>query len=257
MAGHSADCFGDCPDQHKMKSAKSMSRKGIKSINRIVVVIPAYNEGKAVGKVVKDLCRHGYSDVVVVDDGSRDNTSVIAENAGAMVLRHVINRGQGAGLNTGIQYALEIGADAIITFDADGQHRVQDIKALLRPLRSGKADVVLGSRFMGRSKVPLLKAMALKAGALFNWIVYGIRLSDAHNGLRALSRKAAMRIEITADKMEHASEILDEIRKKELRFVEVPVRIKYTDYSMQKGQGPWRFIPLGFRIILRKLIKII
>ena len=224
---------------------------------KVFVVIPAYNEEKAIAKVVGELKKKGYNNVVVVDDGSRDGTGKAAERAGADVLRHIVNRGQGAGLSTGIKHALRQGADVVVTFDADGQHRVEDIRRIIQPLKTGKYDIVLGSRFLGKSKVPLGKRMALKAGAFFNWMVYGILLSDAHNGLRAMTRKAALKIEITADKMEHASEILDEIRKKRLRFTEVPVRIKYTHYSLKKGQGAWKFIPLGFRIMIRKIIRLI
>ncbi|MBU1976189.1 MAG: glycosyltransferase family 2 protein, partial [Nanoarchaeota archaeon] len=165
---------------------------------------------------------------------------------------------QGAALRTGIEYAVKQHAKVIVTFDADGQHRVEDIKKIIRPVIMGQVDVTLGSRFLSKgSNTPPLKALALKAGAVFNWMMYGVRLTDAHNGFRALSLKAAKLIDITADKMEHASEILDEIRKKDLSYMEVPVKIRYTDYSMGKGQGWIRFIPLGFRIIIRKIMKIL
>lgn len=225
---------------------------------KIVIVIPAYNEEKSIGKVVRDLKKGGYHDIVVVDDGSRDRTSEIAKNKGAIVLRHVINRGQGAALKTGIDAALDEDADVIVTFDADGQHQVSDINALVTPVEKGKCDISLGSRFLHKkSNTPFLKIIALKAGAVFNWIFYGVRLTDAHNGFRVLSRKAAVCMDITADKMEHASEILDEIKKNNLKYIEVPVTIKYTDYSLGKGQSAWKSIPLGFKLMFRKIVKLL
>ncbi|MFH1917266.1 MAG: glycosyltransferase family 2 protein [Nanoarchaeota archaeon] len=224
----------------------------------VAIVIPAYNEERSIGAVVKGLRQKGYCDIIVVDDGSKDKTGRIAERAGALVLRHVINRGQGAALKTGIDYAVHVGANVIVTFDADGQHRVEDIPAMIAPVKKGLCDVTLGSRFLKKkSNVPFLKRLVLKGGILFNWLIYGVCLSDAHNGFRALSKKAAERIDITADKMEHASEILEELKKKHLKYREVPVTIRYTDYSLKKGQGPLRSIPLGFRMILRKFMRML
>lgn len=224
---------------------------------KVYIVIPAYNEGHAIGKVVKDLRRGGYPHIIVVDDGSRDRTQILAKAHGARTIRHIINRGQGAALKTGIDAALKEGADVIVTFDADGQHRVEDIPAMVAPVVSGKVEMTLGSRFLDkRNDVPFMKKLALKAGALFNWFVYGIRLSDAHNGFRAIARSAAARMDISADKMEHASEILDEIRRKGISYREVPVVIHYTNYSLQKGQSFWKSIPLGFKIIMRKIVRI-
>jgi len=226
--------------------------------NKIVIVIPAYNEEHSIARVVKGLKKGGYQHIIVVDDGSKDTTFQVAKAAGAKTIRHIINRGQGAALKTGIDAALKDGADIVVTFDADGQHRVEDIPAMIGPVVQKKVDMTLGSRFLKKgSNVPAMKKMALKAGAVFNWMVYGIKLSDAHNGFRALSRRAAQKMDITADKMEHASEILDEIRKKNISYKEVPVIITYTDYSMRKGQSPWKSIPLGFKMIFRKIVRIL
>lgn len=224
--------------------------------DNIYIIIPAYNEEKSISKVILNLQSKGYHNIVVVDDGSKDKTGYNATQAGATVLRHIINRGQGASLRTGIEYAVLEKAQAIVTFDADGQHMAEDIKKMVTPILQDQCDITLGSRFLRKgSNVPLLKVIALKAGILFNWLVYGVRLTDAHNGFRALSLSAAKKIEITADKMEHASEILDEIRRKNLTYIEIPVTIRYTQYSMQKGQGPLKLIPLGFKMLFRKIIK--
>jgi glycosyltransferase involved in cell wall biosynthesis len=218
------------------------------------IVIPAYNEEKSIAKVIKDLKKGGYNDIVVVDDGSKDNTYSAAEKAGADVLRHFINRGQGAALKTGVDYALMQRADMIVTFDADGQHLVSEIKRMTQPIVKGEVDVTLGSRFLdGKTKLPLKKRMVLKGAVFFMWLMYGIKLSDAHNGFRALSRKAAQKIEIKADRMEHASEIVEEIHKRRMRFKEIPVTIKYTDYSVKKGQSVWNSLRIAARMMRRKM----
>jgi glycosyltransferase involved in cell wall biosynthesis len=218
------------------------------------IVIPAYNEEKSIAKVIKDLKKGGYNDIVVVDDGSKDNTYSAAEKAGADVLRHFINRGQGAALKTGVDYALMQRADMIVTFDADGQHLVSEIKRMTQPIVKGEVDVTLGSRFLdGKTKLPLKKRMVLKGAVFFMWLMYGIKLSDAHNGFRALSRKAAQKIEIKADRMEHASEIVEEIHKRRMRFKEIPVTIKYTDYSVKKGQSVWNSLRIAAKMMRRKM----
>ncbi len=199
-------------------------------------VVPAYNEAQVLAGSVRALTAAALR-VVVVDDGSTDETSAVARAAGATVLRHVINRGQGAALQTGIGYALRRGAEQIVTFDADGQHGVEAVSDLLQPLREGRADVVLGSRFLdGRTRVPLLRRLTLKAAVLFTRLMTGMRVTDTHNGLRALTRHAAECIALRQDRMAHASEILDQIAAARLRYVEVPVRIRYSDYSRSKGQ---------------------
>ena len=125
----------------------------------------------------------------------------------------------------------------IVTFDSDGQHRPEDISALINPVRAGRCDVALASRFLStESQVPAMRRMVLRLGILFTRLVSKIRVTDTHNGLRAMSRRAAQGIRIEQDRMAHASEILAEIARLQLRFVEVPVRIVYTDYSTRKGQ---------------------
>jgi len=212
---------------------------------KTVVVIPAYNEGQSIGKVISEL-KNLSLDIVVVNDGSSDQTKEIASSSGAIVLNHFINRGQGAALQTGINFALNIGADIIVTFDADGQHLASEIEYITKPLFLGGVDVVLGSRFLGsKNKIPWLRKKILKLATIFTRIYTGLKVTDAHNGFRAFSRQAANLIKIKQDGMAHASEIIEQIKKHKLKFKEVPVTIRYTDYSLKKGQK----LTNSFRII--------
>ncbi|HEX8409966.1 MAG TPA: glycosyltransferase family 2 protein [Thermoanaerobaculia bacterium] len=201
------------------------------------VVIPAYNEAEAIGAVVAELVARGH-EVIVVDDGSRDSTADVAKRQGAIVLRHAINRGQGAALQTGIACALQRGAEEIVTFDSDGQHAAEDVETLVAPLRAGRADVVLGSRFIGTTEgMPRRRKAILAAAVIFTRLASGVRVTDTHNGLRAFTRAAAAKLDIRLDRMAHASELLDQIVRHELRYEEVPVHVRYTDYSRRKGQS--------------------
>lgn len=206
-------------------------------------MIAAYREEGAIGPTVREVGSL-YPNVVVVDDGSGDGTAAEAMRAGATVLRHVVNRGQGAALQTGIDFALSRGARYLVSFDADGQHRPADIPSVLAPLVRGECEVVLGSRFLNSHTIPFPRKVVLKMGVVFTRIVSGIRVTDTHNGLRAFTREAAERIEIHLDRMAHASELLDQIGRSDLRWVEVPVEVRYTNYSMRKGQSSLA----GFRI---------
>lgn len=200
------------------------------------IAIPAYNEGSVIGAVVNGV-RALYPNVVVVDDCSRDDTGAAARSAGAFVLRHPINLGQGAALQTAIRYALERGAEHIVTFDADGQHRVEDIAVLLNTQIQTRADVVVGSRFLGEVKnIPRLRRIVLKLAVHFARMTSGVKLTDAHNGFRLLTRSAAQRIRISQNRMAHASEIIDQLHKLGLSVAEAPVTIVYSEYSLRKGQ---------------------
>ena len=193
--------------------------------------------------------------IVVVDDCSQDRTGDIARAKGAHVLRHCINRGKGAAIRTGTAYALARGADIIVHFDADGQHHAFDIPKLVQPLLDGKADVVLGSRFLKESQTnaSTMRKIVLHLGLYFTWFFSGIRLTDAHNGMRAFSSRAANAIVLTEDRMAYASELIDEIRRLKLKFCEVPVTISYTDYSRGKGQRSLNALSIGFKMIWKKL----
>jgi glycosyltransferase involved in cell wall biosynthesis len=200
------------------------------------VVVPAYNEATGIERVLRELVAV-YPNVVLVDDGSNDDTAAIARQCVPYVVRHPINRGQGAALQTGIEFSLRHGAGYVVSFDADGQHRVEDIAALLAPLAAGQCEVTLGSRFLGTAEgIPSGRRLLLKIVAWWTRHVSRMDLTDAHNGLRAFTRRAAETMEISMDRMAHASEIVDCIRRTRLPYREVPVSIRYTAYSLAKGQ---------------------
>jgi len=219
------------------------------------VVMPALNEGPVIGKVVMAVRALGHN-VIVVDDCSGDDTGAKALEAGATVLRHPINLGQGAALQTGIRYALRRGAGSIVTFDADGQHRPEDIRVLLDTQAKTGADVVLGSRFLGHAEnLPRLRRMLLQLAIVYTHITSGVKLTDAHNGLRLLTRRAAERIRISQDRMAHASEIIDQIGALGLTAVEVPVTIVYTEYSLRKGQKLGNAFNILIELLVARLNK--
>lgn len=213
------------------------------------VVIAAYNEGKVIGDVVAGVVREGWS-VVVVDDGSRDDSAAFARAGGAGVLRHAVNLGQGAALQTGIDYALRRGARHLVTFDADGQHAVEDIPTLIAALAD--ADIALGSRFLGRVEGASQGRLALlKTATMVSNSLSGMKLTDSHCGLRAFRAEIAPRLRITQDRMAHASEILRKIRTSGVKVVEVPVTIRYTEHSMSKGQGGLQAVRILFDYFFR------
>jgi glycosyltransferase involved in cell wall biosynthesis len=208
----------------------------VASSDRIVVVIAAYNEAPVIASVVADVRRASYP-AVVVDDGSTDATGEIAARAGAFVVTHPVNLGQGAALQTGLDFALAQGADVIVTFDADGQHRPADIAPLIAALAANKADYALGSRFLGGAvNLPRKRRLMLAAATWFTRLTTGLDLTDTHNGLRAMTRRGASRIRLKQNRMAHASEILHQIAQGGLAYVEVPVTIEYSAYSLGKGQ---------------------
>jgi len=220
------------------------------------VVIAAYNEEKKIAQVISSLKEHKYENIIVVDDGSKDKTNIIAANAGAIVLKHSINRGQGAALKTGMDYAVQNNANIIVTFDADGQHNANEIKRLVEPVEKGECEAALGSRFLEKtSNVSWHRKIMLKGGAMIVWLFYGIKLTDSHNGFRALTRDAVIKLDLQADRMAHASEILEQIAKKNIKYKEIPVTITYTDYSLEKGQSSFAAFGILWNMIKSKLLR--
>jgi glycosyltransferase involved in cell wall biosynthesis len=202
----------------------------------IWIVIPAFNEGEVIREVIGELHKQ-YKNIILVDDCSDDTTGAAAGESGAVVLRHPINLGQGAALQTGLKYAVSQGADYVVTFDADGQHRVEDIAVLLSVQKQTNADIVVGSRFLGGTQnLPALKKIVLKLAVQFTRLTSGLELTDAHNGLRLFTGHAAKVTKIRQNRMAHASEIIDQIQGLGLKVAEAPVTIIYTEYSIRKGQ---------------------
>jgi len=220
-----------------------------------LVIIPVYNESLKIYTVVKSVLELGYG-VVVVDDGSTDMTSDEARRAGATVLRHFVNRGYGAALETGNQYALSRGYDVIVHFDGDGQHDAGEIARVIWPIQKGEVCTVIGSRFLRSSApVPFMRKMLIKLAIIFMWAFSGIRLTDSHNGFRAFSARALEVIDCRQDGMSYASEVIDQIAEHGLSVCEVPVTIQYTDYSKAKGESNIKKVMLGARFLWGKVIK--
>jgi len=205
---------------------------------KVIAVIPAYNEAARIGAVLARV-RPLVDELIVVDDGSADDTFAAVKGEGIVALRHAINRGQGAALKTGTLAALERGADVVVHLDADGQHDPETISLLVTPIGRGEADVAFGSRFLGVEAVgmPLSRRALLEAARLFSAFALGISRSvtDPQSGFRAMSAKAAKEIDFTQDRMAHCSEILRLVSRSSLRVCEVPTRVRYTSETLAKG----------------------
>lgn len=222
---------------------------------KAVVIVPALNEAKVIGEVLEGLPKRlkGISSlsVLVVDDGSSDSTFQVAQKAGALVLRHVVNRGLGAAIKTGLSWARAKNADLAITFDADGQHNPQDLPKIASPILKKEADLVIGSRFREKQNIPLDRLIINWFANLATLIFFGAFSTDSQSGFRAFSKKAMSLIDFKADRMDFSSEILLEANKHNLKVVEVPIKAIYTPYSRAKGQKNTNAIPIFSRFLLK------
>jgi glycosyltransferase involved in cell wall biosynthesis len=221
------------------------------------IVVPSFNEATVIGEVISEL-RSVFDNVVCVDDGSADGTGEIARQAGAHLVRHPINLGQGAAIQTGIEYARsQPGATMFATFDADGQHRVKDLAKMIDRLSVGDVDVVIGTRF-GRpvgSRPPFLKRVVLQTAARLSRRGRRLGLTDTNNGLRVFNKTVADGMNITMSGMSHATEIVMMIAENQWRVVEEPVEVLYTDYSKSKGQPLLNGVNIIFDGFLRGRIR--
>ncbi len=218
----------------------------------VVVIVPLYNEEAVIADVVDGL-RHEFSTVVCVDDGSSDRSAAVAEVSGATVIRHPYNLGQGAALQTGIVYARNVPTtEYVVTFDADGQHRVEDAVGMLAVAREKNLAIVFGSRFLDRRTQPgFAKKTVLKVAVFITRLVTGMKLTDAHNGLRVIRRDALDSVNLIQDRMSHATEIVQQLAKSDKRWREYPVEVLYTEYSKKKGQSLLNSINILFDLIVR------
>jgi len=223
-------------------------------VRDVAFVVPVYNEASVIGDVIAEVLEVT-PNVVCVNDGSRDASAAEIVKAGGFLVDHPINMGQGAALQTGIEFARSLpGVNRFVTFDADGQHLVADAVRMIELLDAGDVDIVLGSRFLGASVgAGRMKKMLLRAAVVFSNVTSGVRLTDAHNGLRAFNRHVADTIEITAPDMTHASEIVELIARNGYRYREVPVTIHYTEYSRSKGQASVNALNIAVDTLLRKV----
>ena len=217
------------------------------------VVIPVFNEAQVLEQVVRQTLAV-FPNVVCVDDGSGDGSVEVVLRTAAHLVRHPVNLGQGAALQTGLTYArAQPNAQFFVMFDADGQHRLEDASTMVALARSGAADVVLGTRFAENADtVPLLKRIVLRTAVLLSPAGRKLKLTDAHNGLRVLTRPVADHLQITMNGMAHASEIVSYLGRSSWRVREVPVTIRYTEYSRSKGQSLLNGVNILFDLSIRQ-----
>jgi glycosyltransferase involved in cell wall biosynthesis len=217
----------------------------------VVVAIGALNEAESIAAVLEDLTTHGYDRVVVCDDGSRDNTSEIARSAGAIVPRHLLNRGAGAASRTAVEIALLLGADIVVTMDADGQHLAKDIRALVGELVSQNVDLVFGNRMHIPARVPRVRRVYNRFANLLTHALGGIRLSDTQSGFRAYSADAARQIKLRSSGYEYCSEIAREVRRQKLSYSQVPVEAVYHQFYGSRGQNLYNGFKTAWRLFMR------
>jgi glycosyltransferase involved in cell wall biosynthesis len=222
---------------------------------RAALIIPVFNEEKQIYNTLKHIDMKKYH-VICVDDGSSDSSSLEIRKTKARLIKHPINLGQGASLQTGIEYALQNpDIQYFVTFDADGQHRVEDVEKMLDKIKAGKFDIILGSRFLGDTvNMPILKKIILKYAVKFANFTSGVNLTDTHNGLRVFTREVAEKLDLQMADYSHASEIIEKIGALKLKYTEVPVTIEYTEYSKSKGQSMINAVNIGFDILLDKVM---
>lgn len=221
---------------------------------KLLIIIPAFNEALQIANTIKGLKKVApkQSKILVVDDGSTDDTAFVATNAGAFVVRHLLNRGLGGALGTGLAYAKNSGVKRAVTFDADGQHNPTDLIRMLRPLQDSLADVVIGSRTLkGWKKIPRDRKIIFIVSNWLTWLLFGIRTSDSLSGFRAFNRAAIDKITIMTDQMEVSNEFFSEIRRQRLRLKEIPIKVIYSDYSRSKGQKNSNALVVGVKLLLR------
>lgn len=227
------------------------SRNNEDIVSSTCCIVPMYNEEQVIFQVITEL-RSIFPHVVCVDDGSTDQSAAKAKAAGALVLRHAVNIGQGAALSTGFLWVQKNSCFSyVVTFDADGQHRPQDALRLVRELESKKVDVVFASRFIEQDQttIPFAKRVILKSVAKITKALTDVQLTDAHNGLRALTSQATTSIKITQNGMAHATQLVSLVHQANLRYVELPVTIMYTPYSRSKGQSILNSINIALDLI--------
>lgn len=223
---------------------------------KIYVVVPAFNEEGIIQDVIREIRDAKYANIIVIDDGSDDNTQKRAQSEGVIVLRHKINRGYGAAVKTGIEAAKSLGADIVVTVDGDGQHDPKNIENLVNPILKESFDVVLGTRLKNPEGMPLYKKVQNWIANIITWYLFGLWVTDSQSGFRAYSKNAMEKINTRYDRYEYASEVIREIYIYKLKFAEIPIQVRYTEYSMGKEQKQniWNGIKTFYKM-LWKLIN--
>lgn len=217
------------------------------------LIVPVYNEAPVIAEVMNHALET-FPNVVCVDDGSSDGSAAQIATTQAHLVQHPVNLGQGAAIQTGVEYARrQPGARFFVNFDADGQHQVEDVVAMIERLRSEDMDIVVGTRFHGDiSHIPKLKRLVLKTAVTLSPRGRRLKLTDSHNGLRAFNRTVAEEMDITSNGMGHAPEIIEMIDRHKWRVAEQPVHIIYTEYSMAKGQSLLNGVNILFDSAVRR-----
>jgi len=220
--------------------------------SNVCIIVPIYNEEQVVRSIIQSLVAENFT-TVIVDDGSSDNSLQLISDLSVIILKHSTNFGQGAALQTGFEFARKNpNLEIFVTFDSDGQHQIKDIEKIILPLKDNKADIVFGTRFQDdKTKMPVLKRIILKLAIKYTSLSTGVPLTDAHNGFRAMNRKALNEMKINLNGMAHASEIVAIAHKSNLRIAETPVEILYTKYSKSKGQSILNSINIISDLFLR------
>jgi polyprenyl-phospho-N-acetylgalactosaminyl synthase len=225
----------------------------------VCVVVPVYNKGQAVAAVIEELApRFGH--IICVDDGSSDSSAAEVAKTSARLIKHRQNRGQGAALQTGIDAALaDPAVRFIVTFDADGQHRVRDAERMVRFMKENSVvDIVLGSRFLGGGEakdIGFIKLRVLRLAVIFSNLTTGLKLTDTHNGLRVMHRDCAAQLHLRSARMAHASEIIYKIARNNWVYRELPVTILYTDYAKAQGQSVWNSFNILAETLKHKALR--
>lgn len=238
---------------------KSNSKKQ-KFKENVVIIIPCFNEAGKIGEVVKKIRNEGFTQIVVVDDGSLDNTFEVAKTAGAMVLQHSVNRGKGAGTQTGLDAAKLLNPDIVVTMDGDDQHDTKDIRKVVDELISKKVDYVIGSRLLDKSGITFSRRIMNKIGNVVTFMFYGVWVSDSQSGFRAYNNKALKVINSTCDRYEFESDTLGQLHKAKMTFSEIPITVRYTEYSLNRYKGlsvPSQNLFNGFKMLYRMIIRAI
>lgn len=227
------------------------------SWNKCCVIVPAFNEAEVIKETIKSLEPIG-SKIICINDGSSDSTGEKISQTSAILLEHPFNLGQGASIQTGIDYALlDKNIEYFVTFDGDGQHNVKDVLVMLDYIKLHNIDVVLGSRFFGNQSdhIPLIKRNLLKFATAYSNLAGNIKLSDTHNGLRVFNRRFAQNLNIELAGMAHASEIIKKISANGYSFAELPVSISYSNYAKSKGQPIINSFNIVLDLMFEKLIS--
>jgi polyprenyl-phospho-N-acetylgalactosaminyl synthase len=216
--------------------------------SKILIGMPAYNEGPVIGKVIDSLRAQGYTNIVVCNDGSKDTTAHVAQSHGARVISHKINRGAGAATATLLAYAKRVQADYLVLLDSDGQHSPQDVARLLSV--APKYNVVIGSRNILDSRMPLSRKLLNFGGSIVTCLFFGRFVFDSQSGFKVFDAKALANISLTYDTYEFCSQIIGEIAKHQLTVKEIPIQVIYTAHSKKKGQNFWNGIKMLFRFFI-------